>query len=103
MTEKRKISIYKENKGDKVSWVEKSDTIGEFLFTFDMKKVYNLFGDYPNKLSVEEWITFNKENPYWENFFKESNVRYAMEHEEELDKIGREDLIKHWIDKGISG
>ena len=41
------------------------ETIGQFLFSFDKKKVYNLFKDYPQKLSKEEKKLFDKENPEW--------------------------------------
>ncbi len=54
---------------DKVWWVENTDTIGERLFTFDKKKIYNLFKDYPHNLTREEKEIFDKENPYWAEFF----------------------------------
>ena len=86
--------IYKEKKGDKVWWVDTGRAIGEFVFTLDKKKYYNLFADYPEKLSVQDWITFNEENEYWVDFFKDQNEDYMMDHVEELKKLGREDLIK---------
>ena len=58
--------FYKKEKTDNVWWYDKFDTTGEMLFSFDRKKLYNLFRDYPKKLSVTEWIIFNKENDYWE-------------------------------------
>lgn len=51
------------------SWLD-SDSIGEMLFTFDGKKVFNLFRDYPNALTPEEKKLFDEENPYWADFFK---------------------------------
>lgn len=72
--------FYKEKSGDKVWWLD-NDSIGEFVFSFDRKKTYNLFQDYPHKLSVEEWKTFNRENPYWENFFKDRNEKYKKKHD----------------------
>ncbi|WP_308544716.1 hypothetical protein [uncultured Sneathia sp.] len=45
------------------------DSIGERLFTFDKKKIYNLFEDYPQNMSDEEVKIFNKENSYWREFF----------------------------------
>lgn len=69
----RKIhfEFYKKKDEDKVWWVEKSDTIGEHLFSFDKKKIYNLFRDYPHELTNEEKEIFDKENPYWVDFFKD--------------------------------
>ena len=38
--------------------------------SFDKKKIYNLFADYPHNLTAEEKEIFDKENPYWCDFFK---------------------------------
>ena len=81
-----KYKVYKKNKDDKVWWVDNYDVVGEFLFTFDRKKVYNLFMDYPHKLSVEEWMMFNAENKYWEEFFKERNARYLIDHGDDIEE-----------------
>ena len=81
---KSNLSIYKEKKTDKVWWVDNCDTKGEYLFTFDKKKLYNLFADYPDKLTVEEWMTFNAENPYWVEFFEDRNLTYEANHLKEI-------------------
>ena len=52
-------------------WVDSPDRIGEFLFTFDGVKVYNMFRDYPYALTKEEKKIFDAENPYWKNFFSD--------------------------------
>ncbi len=62
--------FYKENDTDRIWWVDTVDTIGLYLFSFDRKKIYNLFSDYPHKLSAEEKRIFDEENPYWKAFFK---------------------------------
>lgn len=62
--------FYKENERFQVWWIDKLDTIGEHLFSFDRKKIYNLFSDYPHNLTEEEVNIFNEENPYWKDFFK---------------------------------
>jgi hypothetical protein len=64
--------FYKEKPTDKVYWVEQPDEekkIGEFLFSFDKKKIFNLFADYPHALTAEQKRIFNKENPFWADFF----------------------------------
>lgn len=66
-----KYPFYKENKTDKIWWVDNYDTKGEYLFSFDKKQVFNLFSDYPSKLTKEQKAIFDKENPYWFNFFKD--------------------------------
>ena len=51
-------------------------TIGSHLFSFDKKVVFNLFEDYPHNLTDEQKELFDKENPYWVDFFK-SRPRYG--------------------------
>ncbi len=63
--------FYKENATDSIWWVDTSDKDGVFLFSFDKKKVYNLFADYSHKLTKQEKEIFDKENPYWADFFKD--------------------------------
>ena len=67
--------FYKEHPSDKVWWVsEYSDdgfqTRGPLLISFDKKKIFNLFQDYPHALTKEQKELFDKENPYWKDFFK---------------------------------
>lgn len=62
--------FYKNNPNDKIWWRDDLDKIGEFIFSFDKKKVYNLFEDYPQNLTKEEKEIFDRENPYWRDFFK---------------------------------
>ena len=65
------IEFYKKNESDKIWWGRNPDKIGEHLFSFDKNKVFNLFSDYPYKLTKEEKELFDKENPYWADFFKD--------------------------------
>ncbi len=59
------------NNNLKFEWVDNPESVGERLFTFDGKKIYNLFRDYPFALSSEEKEIFDNENPYWADFFKD--------------------------------
>ena len=68
-----KYDFYKNNKKDTIYWVDNYDIIGEFLFSFDKKTIYNLFRDYPYKLNKEQKEIFDKENPYWADFFSDRN------------------------------
>lgn len=54
-----------------VKWIENPEKIGEMIFTFDGKKVFNLFQDYPYALTKEQKEIFDKENPFWTDFFKD--------------------------------
>lgn len=81
-----KYSYYKENESDQVWWLDNYDICGEFVFSFDKKKKYNLFHDYPDKLTVEEWFIFNDENPYWKVFFEDRNLEYCANHIDEISE-----------------
>lgn len=52
-------------------WIDKPEQVGEMLFSFDGKKIYNLFRDYPHALTAEEKNAFDLENPFWTEFFKD--------------------------------
>lgn len=60
---------YKKNPTDKIWWLDNPDVIGEMIFSFDKKTEINLFTDYPHKLTETQKTIFDKENPYWANFF----------------------------------
>lgn len=62
--------FYKNKPTDTIWWVE-SEHVGEHLFTFDKKLIFNLFADYPWKLSIKEKAIFDKENPEWAEYFKD--------------------------------
>ena len=53
------------------AWIEKPEQVGEMIFTFDGKKTYNLFRDYPHELTPEEKKIFDDANPFWADFFKD--------------------------------
>ena len=57
---------------DKVFWLDNGFNVrGEHIFSFDKKKCYYLFGDYPHNLTKEEKEIFDKENPFWVDFFSD--------------------------------
>lgn len=63
------ITFHKERKADKVWWVDRNDgSVGVHEFTFDKKKIYNLFADYRD-LPPDKKAIFDKENPFWRDFF----------------------------------
>lgn len=66
-------NFYKNNESDSIWWVDNQDTIGEHLFSFDKKRVFNLFQDYPHKLTAEQKKIFVEENPEWVKFFEDRN------------------------------
>lgn len=65
------ITFRKNNENDVIWWVDNPDVIGEWLFSFDKKTIFNMFRDYPFKLTAKQKAIFDKENPYWVNFFKD--------------------------------
>lgn len=63
---------FKNNPDDVIWWVDNGDeSKGEWLFTFDKKKVFNMFADYPHALTAEQKAIFDRENPYWAEFFSD--------------------------------
>ena len=64
-------SFYKKSPNDKVMWVADNKIIGQHLFSFDGLKIFNLFSDYPSKLTKEQKELFDAENPFWAEFFKD--------------------------------
>ena len=63
--------FYKDSEESKVWRIDKIDVRGEILFSFDKKKIYNLFRDYPHNMTEEEVRIFDRENPYWRDFFSD--------------------------------
>ena len=59
---------FKRNPSDTVWWQD-NGRIGVMIFSFDRIIEYNLFQDYPWKLSAEQKAVFDRENPFWANFF----------------------------------
>ena len=63
---------FKNNPTDVIWWVDNAEEVkGEFVFTFDKETFFNMFADYPHKLTPEQKEIFDKENPYWADFFKD--------------------------------
>lgn len=62
---------YKNKPTDKIWWLDNPNKVGEWLFSFDKKKTFNMFADYPHALTKEQKAIFDEENPYWKDFFKD--------------------------------
>lgn len=80
MSNRYEYEFYKENDDDKIYNVglwcidekgEADQVIGLNLISFDGKKIYNLWTNYPWDFTDEEIEIFKKEDPYWHNFFKD--------------------------------
>ena len=65
---KNKI-FYKEEPHHKIWWVDAPENIGVWEFSFDKKKIFNLYEDYPHNLTKEQREIFDRENPDWKEFF----------------------------------
>lgn len=46
--------FYKNNESDKIWWVDNPETVGEWLFSFDKKRIFNMFRDYPHELTPKQ-------------------------------------------------
>lgn len=63
--------FYKNDPDDMVWWKDTPDQVGLWLFSFDKKKVFNMFEDYPHALTPEQKEIFDRENPDWKDFFSD--------------------------------
>lgn len=71
----------RENPGAKVwRWFDGSK--GNFVFSFDKIHKFYLFRDYPYKLTREQKAIFDKENPYWADFFKDRTEEWEKSQKE---------------------
>ena len=61
--------FYKNSDSDQIWWVDNSELDGVFEFSFDRKQIFNMFSDYPYKLTSKQKKIFDKENPFWKEFF----------------------------------
>ena len=64
--------FYKKKRSDFIWW--KKEDRGGHRFSFDKETVFDLMTDYPDKLTAEQKEIFDKENPYWANFFKDRST-----------------------------
>lgn len=53
---------FKHEESDVVWWKSSRETVGEMVFSFDKKSEFNFWQDYPNKLTKEQKVIFDKEN-----------------------------------------
>lgn len=60
----------KNNKTDKIWW-KVTDTKGDFIFSFDKKTEFNIYLDFPYKLTKEQVKIFINENPFWAEYFED--------------------------------
>jgi len=74
-----KYDFYKNNKTDQIWWIDNFDRIGEHLFSFDKEKIFNLFVDYPFNLTDEQKVLFDKENPFWKDFFIDRHEEWIFQ------------------------
>lgn len=65
-------SFHKRSPEEKVWWVDTGDMVAMFLFSFDKKEVFNLFRDYPHKLTPEQKAIFDAENREYADFISEN-------------------------------
>ena len=65
---------YKNEPTDKIWWLDNADEkVGVWIFSFDKKTTFNMFADYPHNLTLDQKEIFDKENPFWADFFKDRN------------------------------
>lgn len=72
--------FYKNEDTDKIWWVDTSDKVGVWEFSFDRETVFNMFRDYPWKLTPEQKEIFDRENPFWADFFADRSDYGSQNH-----------------------
>lgn len=65
------VRFYKQKPTDKIWNVDHIGVDGELLYSFDKKHILNLWTDYPQKFTPAQKALFDKENPFWADFFKD--------------------------------
>lgn len=60
---------YKENPDDQIWWKDTPGVEGLWIFSFDRETEFNMYQDYPYKLTEEQIRIFDEENPYWAKYF----------------------------------
>ena len=68
--EKSGLNWYKKEKDRLVWWLDDDRHLGRHVFSFDKVQKFNFFKDYPHKLSEEQRQIFDKEEPFWSDYFK---------------------------------
>lgn len=65
-------AFWKENETDRIWHVyRKKDPVrGPYEITFDFKKIYNAWSDYPDKMTKKEKEIFDSEQPFWRDMLK---------------------------------
>jgi putative uncharacterized protein FNV0537 len=81
--ENSNFRFYKKKDNDKIWSVEEIGYIGKLLYSFDKKNIYNLWTDYPHNFTKEEKELFDKENPYWKEFFSDRDQRTIEDYKNE--------------------
>lgn len=68
-----KYQWYKEEETDTIMWLDhRGEIFGQHIFSFDGGKTqFNMFRDYPWKLTPEQKEIFDKEQPFWADFFRD--------------------------------
>nr|DAK29547.1 MAG TPA: hypothetical protein [Caudoviricetes sp.] len=81
--ENSNFRFYKKKDNNKIWSVEEIGYIGKLLYSFDKKNIYNLWTDYPHNFTKEEKELFDKENPYWKEFFSGRDQRTIEDYKNE--------------------
>ena len=61
---------HRKDENSKVWWAYVEGYKGIHIFSFDRVRTFNLFRDYPYKLTEEEKRIFDECEPFWARFFK---------------------------------
>ncbi len=66
----KEFYFYKNKPADKVWWIRYVGRVGPLPISFDKHSIYNLWPDYPQRMTAEKKKIFDEENPFWAEFFR---------------------------------
>ena len=67
---RQKISAFTKGKRQTILVGREKEVVGLIEITFDFKKIYNLWQDYPQNMSREEVEILNEGQPFWKDFLR---------------------------------
>lgn len=73
--EKERGKFYKKKETDVIWWLTKLEDFGGWWFSFDKTHTFNVYQDYPDKLTPRQKEIFDRENPHLRDYFMDKRAQ----------------------------